>query len=71
MCEAHDKVNTTDLLLIGAIMLDVRHCYGRMQANVGGVAKTEWVDGKVFGKNICLKITLYDPTNLWTPLRAV
>ena len=39
MCEAHVKVNTTDLLLIGAIMLDVWHCYGRMQANVGRVAE--------------------------------
>ena len=42
MYGAHVKVNITDLLLIGAIMLDVRHCYGRMQANVGGVAEAEW-----------------------------
>ena len=27
------------LLLFGAIVLDVRHCYGGVKANVGGVAE--------------------------------
>ena len=35
----------TDLLLFGAIMLDVRHYDCGMQTNVGGVAEAGWENG--------------------------
>jgi len=38
---------SVNLLLFGAIMMEVRHCYCRMQPNVGGVAEAQKIVERV------------------------